>query len=267
MISPSLKTIRDWVQNQFKNKRKATPKLLYLAQQKKWKAFIERCKSHPGDASYYNEHRDPDLHLGYVLHYILRISQNSGKHPLKQRYDRSQHSDNDTEVPLDAIKAVIDAYPSALYHKNKFDRGLLFLSRNHCHWNVNVLEFLIKKYMPPSIDELQQCLLLPRDVIKNHVLPYLPNMALDQDKIGHTVLHSMLIEEAGYDHIHTLLKLLPELATIKSASMRTPLHIACYCDASLNILNLLYDSHPSAIEMKDRSGKTPTEALLRLYCN
>lgn len=246
------------------NNRKATRKLLHLAQQNKWDSFTKRCKSHPEDASFYDKKKDPELHQGYVLHHILCRGEKDERSMFYQNYMKRKKNYH-SKVPLEAIRAVIDAYPSALYHKNNFDRGLLFLIKQNNNWDVNVLEMIIKKYMPPSIDELQKCLSLPRELIQNYVLPYLPNMALDQDKIGHTALHSMIIQKVGYDYIHTLLKLLPELATIPSTSMRTPLHIACYCDADIKVVNTIHRAYPRAIEMKDRTGIKPTQAL-RINC-
>ena len=60
---------------QTKHKRKPAPKLLHLARQNKWNAFIKRCQTHPEDASYYDKKCDPDFQMGYVLHHILRMGQ------------------------------------------------------------------------------------------------------------------------------------------------------------------------------------------------
>lgn len=226
---------------------KPTRKLIHLARQNKWQKFIDRCESHPQDATY--QEMTPG---NYVLHQVLRMG------------GGFVHVPNTGRAPVEAIRALIRAFPRALFDVDERGRSVLFVS-NYNEWNAEVLELVIRSSMPASVKDLESCPgldMLPRDIIQDHIVSYLPNMPLRSDCIGHNMLHSMIIHHADISRIQLLMKCCPKLAFSKTFTGRTPLHMACYCESKLQILKDLVKIHPEAVQMKDDCKRTPTQALL-----
>eukprot|EP00586_Coscinodiscus_wailesii_P022647 CAMPEP_0172520108 /NCGR_PEP_ID=MMETSP1066-20121228/291812_1 /TAXON_ID=671091 /ORGANISM="Coscinodiscus wailesii, Strain CCMP2513" /LENGTH=205 /DNA_ID=CAMNT_0013302811 /DNA_START=18 /DNA_END=636 /DNA_ORIENTATION=- len=79
--------------------------------------------------------------------------------------------------------------------------------------------------------------------------------------IGDTPLH-IAIENALDTVISTLLKVVPQTASMSNDNGDTPLHCAIHCGSSLTSIRLLLEEHPRAVVQKDEEGVTPFQIFI-----
>jgi len=79
-----------------------------------------------------------------------------------------------------------------------------------------------------------------------------------------TPLHSTCSSPRASVHVvRALLEFgLPAQVSMRDSDGDTPLHAACRCGASVDVLNVLVGAYPAAVDQRDREGLTP---LLRLW--
>ena len=82
----------------------------------------------------------------------------------------------------------------------------------------------------------------------------------EEDSVGNLLIHYAAIK-GGTELIEIFLKFDPNAAAkeMNDGSRQFPLHLACYYDAILSSIQVLYDAYPDAILARDFSGRTPLD--------
>lgn len=202
-------------------------KLFLLVEQKDWKQAIMRSRSHPQDA------RWTDSSWWTVLHRAVC-----------------------DQAPFEVIWSIWYAFPGALFSQSYNNKTPL-----HCVFRFGcssaVLKFLLERCcLPDSLDELIN---LPKDLLKNGVLPFIgeKNVLRIQDMHGWTVLHWMIFCQAPAKQVSMVVNEYPDALLIVNVDLKTPLHLACCHKDSIDTVQVLLDACPDALRIIDKDGRTP----------
>jgi len=78
-------------------------------------------------------------------------------------------------------------------------------------------------------------------------------------------LHSALSNKASSEDVGRILKLYPKSpVTVKDADGTLPLHIALRTDASLDIIQMIFEAYPEAVQETDFYGDLPLHIALKI---
>jgi len=210
---------------------------------KDWTGVIQRCQTHPEEASAYITTKGLHGQLHFLpLHKVcvLQPPLNVVKAIIAAFPDGPMSQDQDGWLPLhcacyygavnDIIGTLLSAYPKAAQAKdNEGGRNPLHYA---CikHASVNTLQLLVRAY---------------------------PKSLISKDDDGRLPIHYACSKGASPESIETLVASAPKSVGKRDDQGRFPLHLACRKSLNSTTVRVLLTSYPEAARLLDDENKLP----------
>jgi len=83
-----------------------------------------------------------------------------------------------------------------------------------------------------------------------------PQEAFWIDRCGNSALHLACRKQPPVEAVTALLRACRKTSSMKTVDGMTPLHFACYCGASSEVVKVLIETNPAIVSLGDRRGRT-----------
>mmetsp|Transcript_21842 Transcript_21842/g.32711 ORF Transcript_21842/g.32711 Transcript_21842/m.32711 type:complete len:492 (-) Transcript_21842:46-1521(-) len=211
----------------------------------------ERVRSHPEEVRAKTEKHRFDK---FLLHVAVRYPRN---------------------FPIDLFDELIRAFPAAVStHINEGISPLGLLVGKHdeiCPESNSgkMARLLLERMITPPSSEIANAMnILPCDIVKRHVLPYLGDPVAQLDSFGSNLLARLLGRRRKHnfmadDMIHRILDAVPISANPAPPMPGQgppkgllPLHMACVYECPVDIIQKLIEAYPGALHAESIIGRT-----------
>lgn len=226
-----------------------------------WKAIMNRLITNPEDARHNLTGGDASKKEKMtILQYLM-----------------CRYEEDFEDMPLGVAIELMKAYPGAVSVQQPSNGatplhaalGGVLWSETHSVGGT-VVRKLMQRMITPSASIIMEATGLPYDVVKRHVVPFLGDPLTFEDGEGCTLIHALLVQDKlPIDMIKTMIVAVPKVTShvFRGDAMElgfsnfTPLHLACvrgvHIESSYEVIKLLVQTFPEALEMKDSKGLTP----------
>lgn len=249
------------------------PKLYRMAENGDWERIPARCASHPKEAAFVHKYPPNDTPLHRILRPLSSSSTTSSSGCEENNSDVLDHMDDDTAVQqmlhwkMEAVIALINAYPSCVHVRDSFGRNPLHLACMDMKGGGDVAAQYLLNLATTSMNSNAKSNSNNKKNDKNSTTTT-PGLYHGDTAAATTSTHQQQ-DDASSTTATTTTSSSSSLSCLACVmdvvEKRTPLHylVARNANVPISVLDAVVLQYPQAMHMKDVTGETPLDILRR----